>query len=75
MRADRTSSERPDEVPKDKAIAEAGVSRSTAYDYQSLIGGREVHARSKASAAPKNHFANAKLFAGGGTAPSRLRDM
>jgi hypothetical protein len=54
-----TSSERSDKV-KSKALKAAGISRSTAHDYEQLAGGSEKNGQAAAAAAAEQFFAKAR---------------
>ena len=54
------TSGRPEVTSKAKAIANAGLSKSTAYDYQELAGPREEQAQKAAHAGAENYFAQAR---------------
>lgn len=49
-----------DEFAKDDAIAEAGISRSVAYSYQALAGGRDERAQAAGKAASENYYAQSR---------------
>ncbi len=56
----RTSSEQSDKVTKNEALKVAGISRSTAHDYEQLAGGREAQGQHAAVAALEHYTATAK---------------
>jgi hypothetical protein len=60
-RSDLTLSSQPDEVPgKVAALAAAGISRSTANEYEQLAGGREQQAQAAVKAGAEAFFATTK---------------
>ena len=59
-RVDRTSCDQPHEVTKQQAIAEAGIPKRTAYDYEALAGGRDERAQAAGRAASENYYAQSR---------------
>jgi len=57
---DRTSCDQPHEVTKQQAIAEAGIPKRTAYDYEALAGGRDERAQAAGKAASENYYAQSR---------------
>ena len=47
----------PQVIPKAKAIADAGLSQRTAYDYQELAGPRDAQAQAAGKAAAETYYA------------------
>ena len=66
-----------DALSKDDVIADAGLSRRSAYDYQALAGGRDERAQAAGKAASENYYAQSRAksepptMAGGCKARSR----
>lgn len=54
------STVQPDALSKDDAIADAGLSRRSAYDYQALAGGRDERAQAAGKAASENYYAQSR---------------
>ena len=48
----------PDALSKDNAIADAGLSRRSAYDYEALAGGRDERAQAAGKAASEHYYAH-----------------
>ncbi len=59
-RADLTSSMRVDEVSKSQAIADAGISKGAAYNYEALAGGRDERAQAAGKAASEHYYAQSR---------------
>jgi len=61
-----------DEFAKDGVIAEAGISRSAAYNYQALAGGRDERAQAAGKAASEHYYAQSRAKSEPPTMPGRL---
>jgi len=56
---------------KADAIAEAGLSRTVAYDYQALAGGRDERAQAAGKAASEHYYAQSRAKSEPPTMPGR----
>ena len=52
--------EQPHQFSKAEAIADAGIPKRTAYDYQALAGGRDERAQAAGKAASENYYAQSR---------------
>ncbi len=59
-RTDLTSSQRGDEVSKSQALADAGLSKSSAHRMEQLAGGRDERAQAAGKAASENYYAQSR---------------